>query len=78
MHVCTRAGARVILACRSQERGDAARTDIVSDTKNENVVVKMLDLSSLKSIKKFADDISESELLSLDIIVSVEADGFDI
>ena len=54
-------GARVILACRSQERGDAARNDIVSDTKNENIVVKLLDLSSLQSVKKFADDICQSK-----------------
>jgi len=57
----------VIMACRSQERSDKARNEIVSDTRNENVVVKILDLASLESIKRFADDFCQSEGFALNI-----------
>ena len=55
------AGARVIMACRNQEKADEARREIVEDTKNVDVLVKILDLASLKSVKKFADDFNQSE-----------------
>ena len=61
MDVFVRAGARVILACRSQEQADQARREIVEDTKNFNVLVKILGLSSLKSVKKLAYDFNQSE-----------------
>ena len=51
----------MVLACRSQERGDAARQDIVADTGNENVVVKLLDLGSLQSVRDFAADFNASK-----------------
>ena len=57
-------GGRVIMACRDLQRAEAARTDIVTDTGNENVVVKQLDLASLDSVRAFAKDINASKLLS--------------
>lgn len=48
-------GARVVMACRDLERAEEARTDILEDTGNENVVIRKLDLSDTKSIKMFAD-----------------------
>jgi len=62
-------GARVVLACRNAERGNAAVREIIEDTKNENVVCQILDLSSLSSIKKFADDFNQNET-RLDILVN--------
>ena len=54
-------GARVILACRNEQRGTAARDDIVEDTDNQNVFLKQLDLSSLQSVRDFAADINSSK-----------------
>ncbi|XP_022915007.2 retinol dehydrogenase 14-like [Onthophagus taurus] len=62
-------GARVILACRSKSRADEARDKIVAKTGNQNVVVKLLDLQSFKSIRDFCEDINKNEE-SLDILVN--------
>lgn len=56
-----RRNARVILACRSLERGRAAAANIREETGNENVHVKMLDLSSMKSVRAFAAEINKEE-----------------
>lgn len=57
----SRRGARVILACRSKERGEAACDEITRETGNTNVVTKICDLSSLASIRQFAKNINETE-----------------
>ena len=57
------AGAHVILACRSQQRAEEARQDIVNSSPNADVIVMLLDLASLRSIKQFADDFNCSMLL---------------
>ena len=53
----------MILACRSQSRGDEAKDDIVADTGNQNVLVKLLDLASLQSVSDFAADFNTSKVL---------------
>lgn len=63
-------GAHVIMACRNQQRADAARAEIVNETGNENVAVKILDLASLESVKQFADDINQSKVHFCHFIVS--------
>lgn len=62
-------GARVILACRNLEKGERARKLIIEETDNENVVLKRMDLSSLKSVQNFANDINKNEE-RLDILVN--------
>ena len=52
------AGGRVILACRDLKKAEHAKADIVWETGNENVIVKHLDLASMKSIHAFAEDIN--------------------
>ncbi|KAJ8944281.1 hypothetical protein NQ318_009658 [Aromia moschata] len=61
-------GARVIMACRNLDTGKAARDEIVESTKNENVIIKKLDLSSRKSIREFAEDIIRTEP-RLDVLI---------
>ncbi|KAK7104588.1 retinol dehydrogenase 13-like [Littorina saxatilis] len=56
-----RRGGRVILACRDLKRAEKAREEIVSETGNENVVVKQLDLASMASIRQFAKDVVATE-----------------
>ena len=48
------------MPCRTMSRGEAAREDIVADTGNEDVVLKLMDLSSLQSVRDFADDFNAS------------------
>ena len=51
----------MILACRNKERAEAARDTIVQATGNKNVVVRELDLSRLKSVREFAEQVNAEE-----------------
>jgi NAD(P)-dependent dehydrogenase (short-subunit alcohol dehydrogenase family) len=62
-------GAKVILACRDPKRGQAAKERIIKETSNQNIVFKQLDLSSLTSVKQFAEDVIKTED-RLDILVN--------
>ncbi len=55
-----RAGAQVIMACRSMERGHAAAERIVGDVPKAEVIVVHLDLSSQASVRKFAKDVLDA------------------
>jgi len=54
-------GARVILACRNRSRAEEAKTKIIKATENPNILVKILDLASFKSVREFAKEINETE-----------------
>ncbi|TNN01424.1 hypothetical protein fugu_010806 [Takifugu bimaculatus] len=62
-------GARVILACRSQERAEAAAFDIRRESGNAQVVVMRLDLGSLTSVRRFAASFLKTEP-RLDLLVN--------
>ncbi|KAG6441477.1 hypothetical protein O3G_MSEX001841 [Manduca sexta] len=62
-------GARLILACRNEERGTTAREKIVSATGNNDVHYRHLDLASLASVRKFAADIIKNEK-RVDILIN--------
>lgn len=47
--------ATVIMACRSKERADEARNQIVNEFPNADLITMTLDLSSLNSVKAFSD-----------------------
>ncbi|CAD5126262.1 DgyrCDS14423 [Dimorphilus gyrociliatus] len=65
-----RRGARVILACRSLTRGNDAKLDIEQDTGIfGNLIVMIVDLSSLKSVRQFAKEFKEKEK-RLDILLN--------
>lgn len=49
------AGARVVLAVRSLEKGEAARADMVERYPGSDLVVRRLDLADLDSVRDFAD-----------------------
>jgi len=61
-------GARIILACRNTEKANKAMAEIIEETKNPNIIVLKLDLSSFKSIRTFAMEINRTEQ-KLDILV---------
>ena len=62
-------GAKVIIACRSEERGANALKDIKKESGSEHVYLRLLDLASFASIRKFADGILSSEP-RLDILIN--------
>lgn len=64
LHIATdlaHRGARIIIACPFEDEGTNARKQIIQETGNENVVFKLLDLASLKSVREFAADILNTE-----------------
>ncbi|KAL4658794.1 dehydrogenase/reductase SDR family member 13-like [Arapaima gigas] len=72
-----RRGARVILACRNQQRAEAAIRDIAKATGSSEVVYMQLDLGSLQSVRSFADAFLKTEP-RLDVLINnagLVADG---
>ncbi len=64
-----RAGARVVLACRSTAKADAAASRITAAVPGVDVDVVELDLADLSSVKKAADRLRENES-RLDLLVN--------
>ncbi|CAO2644337.1 Dehydrogenase/reductase SDR family member 13 [Lemmus lemmus] len=69
-----RRGARVVLACRSRERGEAAVFDLRQESGNSEVIFMALDLASLASVQAFATAFLSSEP-RLDILIHNAALG---
>jgi NAD(P)-dependent dehydrogenase (short-subunit alcohol dehydrogenase family) len=60
------AGAHVIMAVRTMEKGDAARDEILAQQPDAQLDVRVLDLADLSSVKSFADTLlSEGRPLHL-------------
>ena len=49
-------GATVVMAVRNRERGEMARAEIVEETGRKSVSVRVCDLASWDSIKRFSDE----------------------
>ncbi|XP_040412640.1 LOW QUALITY PROTEIN: retinol dehydrogenase 11-like [Cygnus olor] len=64
-----RRNARTILACRSRERGQAAVEEIRAATGNPAVLLRLLDTSSLASVRAFAQAVLREEK-RLDVLVN--------
>lgn len=54
-------GARVILACRNQQLGEAVARTICKKTRNGDVLALYLDLASLQCIRDFVKQFKEKE-----------------
>lgn len=61
--------ARVILACRSKEKAKEAVMKIQKESGNKNVTFKIIDLTSFKSVRKFAEEFLRTEK-RLDILIN--------
>ncbi|XP_063992556.1 retinol dehydrogenase 14 isoform X2 [Diachasmimorpha longicaudata] len=61
-------GARVIMACRNVEAASKLKDEFASETGNNNIIVRKLDLSSLKSVREFAGVINREER-RLDVLI---------
>ncbi|XP_039291949.1 retinol dehydrogenase 13 [Nilaparvata lugens] len=64
-----RRGARIIMACRNQETAKKTKEEVIEETKNDKLVIRKLDLSSLTSIRNFAKEIHETEE-KIDILIN--------
>ena len=62
-------GARVIIACRDQKRGDEAVAKLKYASGNEAVELELLDLSNLKSVKAISERLL-FKLTKLDILIN--------
>ena len=63
------AGAKVVLACRSKERGEAALAELRKEAPSAAFELQSLDLSDLASVRRFADDWNNSGR-PLDVLVN--------
>lgn len=52
-------GAHVVMACRSEERGNRAREDILADQPDASLSVGHLDLADLESVASFAATVTD-------------------
>ncbi|CAL8336271.1 unnamed protein product [Boreogadus saida] len=62
-------GARVILACRSQQRGEIALAEVIEESRSKEVVFMQLDIGSLKSVRTFAENFLKIED-GLDLLIN--------
>ncbi|XP_028968308.1 retinol dehydrogenase 11 [Galendromus occidentalis] len=62
-------GARIILACRTMTKAEAARDEIIKETGNKDIHCKKLDLASFKSVREFAAEINATEK-RLDVLIN--------
>jgi NAD(P)-dependent dehydrogenase (short-subunit alcohol dehydrogenase family) len=82
-----RAGGRVVLACRDTVKGDAAARDIAGTVVGADVEVSALDLSSLASVRAFAQSF-KAKHQALDLLINnagvmasprrVTSEGFEL
>ena len=61
-------GYTVIMACRNMEKSKIVREEIIKESKNNEVYLKKVDLSSFKSINLFCDNY-KNEFNKLDILI---------
>ncbi len=62
-------GATIYMVCRNRRRGENARRDIITATKNTNIHLMLCDLSSMGSIQAFGTSMRE-QLESIDVLIN--------
>ncbi|XP_033734338.1 retinol dehydrogenase 13-like [Pecten maximus] len=67
-HDLAKRGARVIMACRDMGACGRAKDTIIKETYNQNICCKYLDLSSMQSIRKFAEEMNKEN--RVDILIN--------
>jgi dehydrogenase/reductase SDR family protein 12 len=54
-------GANVYMICRSKERGEKARTEIIESTSNQNVKILLADVGELSQVKSAVEELQSNE-----------------
>ncbi|KAG9088774.1 hypothetical protein FS749_001909 [Ceratobasidium sp. UAMH 11750] len=63
-------GARVVLACRNENKGEEAMRNIVASTGNDAVEMEILDCGSFDSVRAFLDRWEKRESKRIDILIN--------
>ncbi|KAJ3263732.1 Dehydrogenase/reductase SDR member 12, partial [Blyttiomyces sp. JEL0837] len=64
-------GATVHMLCRSQLKGQQARDEIASESKNDNIILHVVDVSRPKEIKNFVERFnSNGRIRKVDILIN--------
>ena len=53
----------IIMACRNIEKSEQAKIELIGKTKNKNIQVIELNLSSFDSVRRFVNDFKNEQLL---------------
>ncbi|XP_017883231.1 retinol dehydrogenase 14 [Ceratina calcarata] len=61
-------GARLIMACRNLDAANKLKEELIKESGNSNIVARKLDLSSLSSVRDFAQQINREET-RLDVLI---------
>jgi NAD(P)-dependent dehydrogenase (short-subunit alcohol dehydrogenase family) len=62
-------GAKVLMVCRNQNKGDKAKTEIINKTGNEHVYLFITDLASFSSIRELVGKLL-SQFTQLDVLIN--------
>ena len=62
-------GAQVIMAVRNRERGEAARAEIIEKTGNKTIDLLLCDVSSMSTVKVFANEFG-AKYPKLDVLIN--------
>ncbi len=61
--------ATIYLVCRNQSKGETARKEIIQKTGNDNIHLRICDLSSMESIKEYGLKL-RAELSHIDVLIN--------
>jgi NAD(P)-dependent dehydrogenase (short-subunit alcohol dehydrogenase family) len=64
-----KSGAQIVMQCRSLERGEVARLEIIKESGNSNVDLMLCDLSSHDSIRKFNEEFRQ-KYQHIDVLIN--------
>ncbi len=63
------AGFHVVMACRSQEKAEAAKAEVLNQVPGASLDIMILDLSDLTSVRAFADEF-RTRYRALDVLIN--------
>ena len=73
-----RAGRSVVMACRNREKAEAVRSRILADLPGADISIGRLDLSSLDSVRAFADSLGQEPVSALFNNAGVISRGYSL
>lgn len=73
-----REGHKVVMACRNMEKTESVRRQILQELPRAEIEIKMLDLSSMKSVRRFVDDLGDEPVSALFNNAGVISKGYSL
>lgn len=62
-------GATIYMVCRSRKRGEQARQEIIKETKNPNIHLRLCDMASIGSIQEYGLNLRK-EISHIDVLIN--------